>query len=152
REGNGVEGPQVDITLGDRLDPRLASAPRVGDVRDAGLRQVVVVPRDVSANEVTYFRDRSHRRRLAEDAAHQVAIDQVLPVEVALEVGDRLATVTRAFDPEILRALGAHRHPAVRDGTDVGLREGVAVAEPGTGEVVGFHVDDAVGRGADPRL
>jgi hypothetical protein len=147
-----MERSEVDIALRDRTHPRLAAAARIGNVRHAGAGQVVVVARDVAAHQVSNLGNRSHRRRLAEHVAHQVAIDQPLPVEVALQVGDRLPSVAGALDPEKLRSLGAYGHPAIRDGANVGGREGVAVAESRAGQVIGAHVDDTVGGGADSCL
>src|SRR5439155_23175239 len=110
-----VERAEVDVFLRDGADPLFAPAPPIGNVGHPDLCQVLVVAGDITSHQVADFWGGSERRRLAQLPPYDVQVEDALPVEIALEIGDRLSRspVACALDAEVAGSLGANRHPAV---------------------------------------
>src|SRR5207237_7276381 len=107
-------------------------APPIGNVGHPDLCQVLVVAGDITSHQVADFWGGSERRRLAQLPPYDVQVEDALPVEIALEIGDRLSRspVACALDAEVAGSLGANRHPAFGHGEEVGLGSGVAQPDP----------------------
>ncbi len=156
REQGELVEAAVGVDLGDRLDPRLAAAARVGQVVDAGVGQVAVVSGDVAADALLHLGPGALRRRLGEQALDLPRVDDPLVEEVGVEVARDVEPVAALgvadVGSEVARALGAHGHVGVRDRADVVPGEGVAVSEPEAAPVLGEDVRDPVLVGADVGL
>ena len=153
-QGELVEAP-VGVDLLDRLDPRLAAAGRVGDVRDARVAQPAVVAGHVAADAGSDLGPRAVRRRLREQLLDRARVDDALEEEVAVQVVHDHPVALEPVAPvgaEVARALGPHGRVGVRERADVGAGQGPAVAVAEPLEVAGEDVRDAEGRGAHDRV
>ena len=117
----------VDVHLGDRANPGLAGAGRIGDVRDPGLLQIAVVAGDVSLDHLLDLGLGPDRRLAGVDLLDRAPVLEALEEQVGVEIAEALGTLRVRAEP--LRALGVAGQVGVGDHADVVGGKGVAVAE-----------------------
>ena len=151
-----VHRAEVDVAIRDRADPGPASAARVGEFRDPGGREILVVAGHVPADHLPQFGAGADGRSQAQLVVDQPEVIDALPEEVALDVGRVVDEVVGMLRwAEIQRPLGVHRDDPAGNVADrfAGLR--VTRSQPGACIVVGKNMEHALtgsanrGLGAD---